>query len=316
MTSSGMLRGTTTAPEATTTGPGAAMGPRLEAGPGRHHGSRRRRAPRWLRRTGMYTLLTLIGAVALWPCLFLLSTAFKPPTQDVFTDPPSLIPLPPVLTWIVNAWTEVPFPLYLLNSTLYVAVGVPLFVLVSAMTAYPLASMRFRGRTLMFFVFLSTMFVPTELMIIPRFLVVSQLDLTSTYAGVVLPGVLNAFGIFLLRQAFAAVPPELAEAARLDGCSELRLFWSVMLPVVRPTLAIASIFGFIFIWNDFIWPLVVLNDDSKYPIALGVAYLSGIAGTDTRTLSAGTVLSLVPVVVFFILLQRQVLEGAKGAVKG
>jgi putative chitobiose transport system permease protein len=102
----------------------------------------------------------------------------------------------------------------------------------------------------------------------------------------------------------------------MDWCGQFRLFWTIMLPVARPTLAIASIFGFIFIWNDFIWPLVVLNDDSKYPIALGVAYLSGIAGTDVRTLSAGTVLSLVPVVVFFILLQRHVLEGAKGAVKG
>jgi len=268
------------------------------------------------RKLGTYALLVLIALVFLWPCLFLLATALKPATQDVFSFPPTLIPKPPVLTWFANAWTDVPFPRYLLNSTLYVALGVPLFVLVSAMTAYPLATMRFRGRTVMFFVFLSTMFVPTELMLIPRFLVVSQLDLTSTYAGVVLPGVLSAFGIFLLRQAFASVPSELAEAARLDGCGEFRLFWSVMLPVVRPTLAIASIFGFIFIWNDFIWPLVVLNDDSKYPIALGVAYLSGIAGTDTRTLSAGTVLSLVPIVVFFVLLQRHVLEGAKGAVKG
>jgi putative chitobiose transport system permease protein len=274
------------------------------------------RGRRQLRRAGTYLLLALIGVVFLWPCLFLLSTALKPATQDVFTDPPSLVPHPPVSTWFANAWTEVPFPRYLLNSALYVAIGVPLFVLVSAMTAYPLATMRFRGGTLMFFVFLSTMFVPSELMLIPRFLVVSQLDLTSTYAGVVLPGVLSAFGVFLLRQAFATIPNELAEAARLDGCGEFRLFWSVMLPVARPTLAIASIFGFIFIWNDFIWPLVVLNDDTKYPIALGVAYLAGITGTDVRTLSAGTVLSLVPVVVFFILLQRQVLEGAKGAVKG
>ena len=280
--------------------------------------ARRRRglSPKRLRRAGSYVLLVAVAVIVLWPFLFLLSTALKPATQDVFSFPPTLIPHPPVITWFRDAWTEIPFPRYLLNSLLYVAFGLPLFVIVSAMTAYPLATMRFRGRTLMFFVFLSTMFVPAELMLIPRFLVVSRLGLTNTYAGVVLPGVLSAFGIFLLRQAFASVPPELAEAARLDGCGELRLFWNVMLPVVRPTLAIASIFGFIFIWNDFIWPLVVLNDNSKYPIALGVAYLSGISGTDTRTLSAGTVISLVPIVLFFIVLQRQVLEGAKGAVKG
>lgn len=275
--------------------------------------ARRRRTAR---RVGRYVLLVAIAVVFVWPFLFLLATALKPATQDVFSFPPTLIPKPPVVDWLKDAWTEIPFPRYLLNSLLYVVGGVPLFVLVSALTAYPLARMRFRGRTLMFFVFLSTMFVPTELMLIPRFLVVNQIGLTDNYAGVVLPGVLSAFGVFLLRQAFAAVPHELAEAARLDGCGEWRLFWNVMLPVVRPSLAIAAIFGFIFVWNDFIWPLVVLNSDARFPIALGVAYLSGISGTDARTLSAGTVISLVPVVVFFVILQRHVLEGAKGAVKG
>jgi putative chitobiose transport system permease protein len=278
---------------------------------------RRRRGTRWtVRRIGVYLLLAAIAVVFVWPFLFLLATAFKAPTQDVYSFPPSLIPRPPVLTWLHNAWTQIPFPRYLLNSLLYVLGGVPLFVLISAMTAYPLATASFRGSKVMFFAILSTMFVPAELMLIPRFLVANQLGLTNTYAGVILPGVLSAFGVFLLRQAFAAVPAELGEAARLDGCGEWRVFWTVMLPVVRPTLAISAIFGFIFIWNDFLWPLVVLNDDTKYPIALGIAYLTGISGTDTRTLSAGTLLSLVPIVVFFLLLQRQILEGAKGAVKG
>lgn len=273
-------------------------------------------AARTRARAGRYVLLVAVAAVFVWPFLFLLATALKPAVQDVFSFPPTLVPHPPVGTWFRNAWTEIPFPRYLLNSLLYVLGGVPLFVLVSAMTAYPLGTMVFRGRTFLFFVFLSTMFVPAELMLIPRFLVVNQIGLTNSYAGVVLPGVLSAFGVFLLRQAFAAVPRELAEAARLDGCGEWRLFWNVMLPVARPSLAIAAIFGFIFVWNDFIWPLVVLNSDSKFPIALGVAYLSGISGTDARTLSAGTVISLVPIVVFFVILQRHVLEGAKGAVKG
>lgn len=278
--------------------------------------SKLRRRARVARKVRGYALLVAIGIVFVWPFLYLLATALKPATQDVFTFPPSLVPHPPVGTWFRDAWTEIPFPHYLLNSLLYVLGGVPLFVLVSAMVAYPLATMSFRGRTVTFFMFLSTMFVPTELMLIPRFLVVNQIHLTNTYPGVILPGVLSAFGVFLLRQAFASVPRELSEAARLDGCGEWRLFWNVMVPVVRPSLAITAIFGFIFVWNDFIWPLVVLNDNSKYPIALGVAYLSGISGTDARTLSAGTVISLVPIVVFFVILQRQVLEGAKGAVKG
>lgn len=265
---------------------------------------------------GRYLLLTAIALLFAWPFLYLLATAFKSADQDVFSFPPSLVPHPAVGTWFHDAWVDVPFPHYLLNSLLYVLGGVPLFVIVSAMTAYPLATMRFRGRSLMFLVFLSTMFVPPELMLIPRFLVVTDLHFTNNYLGVVLPGVLSAFGIFMLRQAFAAVPRELAEAARIDGCGEWRVFWNVMLPVVRPTLAISAIFGFIFVWNDFIWPLVVLNDNSKYPVALGVAYLAGISGADARTLAAGTVISLVPIVAFFVILQRQILEGAQGAVKG
>lgn len=294
-------------------------GPVPDAAPAPRPVARRRRRLSWpllLRASGRYLLLVAVGAVFVWPFLYMLATALKPATQDIFSFPPSLVPHPPVGQWFHDAWVDVPFPRYLLNSALYVLGGVPLFVIVSAMTAYPLATMSFRGRSVMFFAFLSTMFVPAELMLIPRFLVVNQLKFTNTYAGVVLPGVLSAFGIFLLRQAFASVPSELSEAARLDGCGEWRLFWNVMVPVVRPTLAISSIFGFIFVWNDFIWPLVVLNDDAKYPVALGVAYLSGISGTDARTLSAGTVISLVPIVVFFVILQRQVLEGAQGAVKG
>lgn len=279
----------------------------------------RLRPRRWVpraRKAGSYVLLLAVGVIFAWPFVYLLATALKSPNQDVFTFPPSLVPHPPVIRWFHEAWTDIPFPHYLLNSLLYVLGGVPLFVLVSAMVAYPLATMSFRGRTTMFFMFLSTMFVPTELMLIPRFLVVNQLHLTNTYPAVILPGVLSAFGVFLLRQAFASVPRELSESARLDGCGEWRLFWRVMLPIVRPSLAITAIFGFIFVWNDFIWPLVVLNDNAKYPIALGLAYLTGISGTDTRTLSAGTVISLVPIVVFFVILQRQILEGAKGAVKG
>jgi putative chitobiose transport system permease protein len=275
-----------------------------------------RRWARPSRKVFTYVLLLAVGAIFAWPFLYLLATGLKPATQDVFSFPPSLVPHPPVLQWFRGAWLDIPFPRYLLNSLLYVLGGVPLFVLVSAMVAYPLATMSFRGRTVAFFMFLSTMFVPTELMIIPRFLVVNQIHLTNTYPGVILPGVLSAFGVFLLRQAFASVPRELSEAARIDGCGEWRLFWQVMLPVVRPTLAITAIFGFIFVWNDFIWPLVVLNDNSKYPISLGLAYLSGVSGTDARTLSAGTVISLIPIVVFFCILQRQILEGAKGAVKG
>lgn len=278
--------------------------------------ARPRNYRRLVGRIGMYLLLSAIGLVFVGPFIIMVSSALKPATQPVFSFPPDLIPRPPVLRWAVEAWTAVPYPRFLLNSLLYCGIGIPLYLIVAALTAYPLAVMRFPGRTVFFFMLLSTMFLPGELMLIPRFLVVSDLGLADSYSGVILPGILSAFGIFLLRQAFTGVPRELSDAARIDGCGEWRVFWKVMLPSVRPTLAVMAIFGFISTWNNFIWPLVVLKDSNKYPISLGVAYLAGITGTDVRTLAAGTLISIVPVVVFFIVMQRHILEGMRGAVKG
>lgn len=263
-----------------------------------------------------YAVLTVLAVVFVAPFVVLVSAALKPATQDVFSFPPDLLPRPPVMDWFARAWTVIDFPRYLFNSVLYVGVMVPVYLIVSALTAYPLARMRFRFRTLTFFLFLSTMFLPGELMLIPRFLVVSELGLANTYAGVMLPGLLSAMGIFLLRQTFAAVPQELEDAARMDGCREWGIFWHVMLPAARPALAVLAIFGFISVWNSFIWPLVVLKDTDKYPIALALSYLTGVTGSDVRSLAAGTVISLIPVIVFFVLMQRHILEGMKGAVKG
>ncbi|HEX6683519.1 MAG TPA: carbohydrate ABC transporter permease [Candidatus Limnocylindrales bacterium] len=268
------------------------------------------------RRALMYLLLSAIAVVFIGPFLIMLSMALKPASQPVFSFPPDLIPRPPVLTWAIEAWTAVPYLRFMLNSVLYCGVGIPIYMLISALTAYPLAVMNFRGRTVVFFLILSTMFLPGELMLIPRFLVVSDLGMADSYAGVLLPGVLSAFGIFLLRQAFSGVPREIVDAARVDGCGEIRIFWRIMMPSVRPTLAVMAIFGFISTWNSFIWPLVVLKDSSKYPISLGVAYLAGVTGTDVRSMAAGTMISVIPVVIFFIIMQRHILDGMKGAVKG
>ncbi|TDE58577.1 carbohydrate ABC transporter permease [Nonomuraea mesophila] len=272
--------------------------------------------PMRLRRAGMYIVLSAIALAFVGPFLILLSAGLKPAGQAVFSFPPDIVPRPPVLDWVIEAWTAIPFPTYLLNSVIYVGVTVPLYIVVSALCAYPLALMNFRGKNLIFFAILSTMFLPSEVMLIPRFLVVSELGMADTFAGVILPGVLSAFGVFLLRQTFAGVPREVVDAARTDGCHELRIFWHVMVPAARPTLAILGIFGFISVWNSFIWPLVVLKDSAKYPVALGIAYLAGITGTDVRSLAAGTIISIIPVVIVFMIMQRHVLEGMRGAVKG
>lgn len=271
---------------------------------------------RRLRTPLLYVVLCVVAVLFVAPFALLLSTALKPSTQDAFGFPPQWIPRPPVLTWFQEAWTTIPFARYLLNSVIYEVGIIPAYLVVSALTAYPLAVMRFRGRTLFFYLFLATMFMPAEVLLIPRFMVVSQLGINDTYLGVMLPAILSAIGIFLLRQTFAAVPRDLLDAAAMDGCGHLRILWHVMVPVARPTFAVLSILGFISVWNSFIWPLVVLNDTGKYPVVLGLAFLSGIAGNDVRGLAAGTVIATVPIVVFFLILQRHILDGMSGAVKG
>jgi putative chitobiose transport system permease protein len=268
------------------------------------------------KKAGFYLLLCAIGLAFIGPFLIVLTTGFKPGSQQVYTFPPQLLPIPPVLDWARHAWTSINFPHYLWNSVLLELLTVPPYLIISALAAYPLDRLRFRARQALFVLILATMFLPSEVMLVPRFLIISRLHLVDTFAGVVLPGLFSAFGIFLLRQAFESIPRELFDAARVDGCNELRIFWRVALPQVKPTLATLTIFGFISVWNSFVWPLVVLNSDTKYPLSLGLAYLAGTFGDDPRSLAAGTVMAVLPVVAFFIAMQRHFVEGMKGAVKG
>jgi putative chitobiose transport system permease protein len=268
------------------------------------------------KKTAFYALLCAIGILFVIPFLILLASALKPLSQPVYSFPPQLVPMPPVLDWFHEAWTKISFPRYLANSAIYEVLTVPAYLVISALAAYPLARMNFRGRTALFALIVSTMFLPGEVMLVPRFLIVSQLGMVDSFAGVVLPSLLSAFGIFLLRQAFEQIPRELFDAARVDGCNEWQIFWRVAVRQVTPTLATLAIFGFISVWNSFIWPLVVLKSEDKYPIALGLAYLQGIFGDDVRSMAAGTVLATLPIVVFFIALQRHFVEGMRGAVKG
>lgn len=263
-----------------------------------------------------YAALLALALVFVGPFLYVLATALKPDSQSVFSFPPDLLPRPPVLDSFIQAWTQIPFPRYLLNSLLLVVITVPPYLAVSALAAYPLARIDFPGRRAAFLAILSTMFLPGEVMLVPRFLVTSQLGLIDSYAGVALPGILSAFGVFLLRESFAQVPGELEDAARLDGAGEFRMFWNVMLPQVRPALATVAIVGFVSVWNSFIWPLVVLRDTDKYPIALGLAYLTGLFGFNVRSLAAGTVIAVLPVIAFFLVMQRHFVDRTGGAVKG
>jgi putative chitobiose transport system permease protein len=266
---------------------------------------------------GIYVLLGAIAFVMLFPLLWLVSTSFKSPTENIFQFPPQLFPSQPTFQNFVTVWQSNPFGQYLFNSTVVAVLTVSLNLLFCSLAAYPLARADFRGRDLIFTLIVCTIMIPFQIVMIPLYILMVQMGLRNTYLGVIFPSLASAFGIFLLRQAFQGVPKELEEAARIDGCSELGLWWNVMLPAVRPALVTLAIFVFIGSWSDFLWPLIVLDRPEYYTLPLGVATLAGTFSLDWRLIAAGSVISIAPVVLLFLFMQRYIVptdtsSGVKG----
>lgn len=266
---------------------------------------------------GTYALLSAIAIGMLMPLVWLISTAFKSGSEDLFQFPPQLLPSQPTPQNFVQVWRTMPFGQYLLNSTLIAAVTVGLNLLVCALAAYPLARLEFRGREWIFAAIVATIMIPFQIVMIPLYILTVKLKLFNTYLGAIFPAIASAFGIFLLRQAFQGVPKELEEAARMDGCSELGLWWYVMLPAIRPALVTLAIFVFIGSWSDFLWPLIVLRDQELYTLPLGVARLAGQLNLNWRLVAAGSVISIAPILLFFLVMQRYIVPTEAGSgVKG
>ncbi len=273
--------------------------------------------PYWLHTMRTYGLLVAIAFVMLFPLLWLLGTSFKSQTENIFQFPPQLFPSQPTFQNFITVWQSNPFGQYLFNSTIVAVLTVSLNLLFCSLAAYPLARLNFRGRDLIFSAIVSTIMIPFQIVMIPLYILTVQLGLKNTYLGVIFPSIASAFGIFLLRQAFQGVPKELEEAARIDGCSELGLWWNVMLPAVRPALVTLAIFVFIGSWSDFLWPLIVLDRPEYYTLPLGVANLAGTFSLDWRLIAAGSVISIAPVLILFLFVQRYIVPTDTGSgVKG
>ncbi|MBW4521466.1 MAG: carbohydrate ABC transporter permease [Scytolyngbya sp. HA4215-MV1] len=266
---------------------------------------------------GVYALLMTIAIAMLIPLVWLISTSLKSPTEDIFQFPPHLLPSQPTMQNFVEVWQTNPFGRYLLNSTLVAMLTVCLNLLFCSLAAYPLARLDFWGRDSIFTAVVATIMIPFQIVMIPLYILTVQLGLKNSYLGIIFPAIASAFGIFLLRQAFQGVPKELEEAARIDGCSELGLWWCVMLPSVRPALVTLAIFVFIGSWSDFLWPLIVLDDPNYYTLPLGVASLAGTFSLDWRLIAAGSVISIAPILLFFLVMQRYIVPTETGSgVKG
>lgn len=264
-----------------------------------------------------YVGLLLVTAFTIAPFLWLLSTALKSSGENIFAYPPNWIPQHITLDNFVRVFDSQPFFRYLANSVIVAALSVVFNVLFASLAAYPLARIAFTGRTLIFGVLLASMMIPFQLLMIPVYELAITLGLQNSYLGLVLPHACTAFGIFFMRQAFANIPTSIEEAALMDGVSRLKIWWHVMMPLVKPSLATLAIFSFIASWGDFLWPLIIIDQPTLFTLPLGVNRLASTFSLDWRLVAAGAIFSLIPILVFFTFAQRYFIEGAmKGAVKG
>jgi len=262
-------------------------------------------------------VLLLVAVLMLMPLLWLVSTSLKGAAENIFTSPPALFPSQPSLAAYGQLFAANPMLTYLRNSALVSAVAVLANLLFCSLAAYPLARLRFRGRGLVLALVVATILIPFQVVMIPLYLLMVQLGLRNSLWALILPQAATAFGIFLLRQSFLGVPVELEEAARIDGCSPLGEWWNVMIPAARSDLITLAMFVFIGSWSDFLWPMIILDDPGLYTLPLGLQQLASSFSLDWRLVAAGSVVSILPVLVLFILLQRFILPNASGdAVKG
>ena len=262
-------------------------------------------------------LLILLAMAVLVPLLWLVSTSLKGPAEDIFTSPPSLFPTQPSLDAYGRLFRDNPLWTYIFNSSVVSFLAVVANLLFCSLAAYPLARMRFLGRGLVLALVVATILIPFQVVMIPLYLLMVQLGLRNTLMALVIPQAATAFGLYLLRQSLLGVPVELEEAARIDGCSKLGEWWNVMIPAAKADLITLAMFVFIGTWSDFLWPLVILDDPGLFTLPLGLQQLASSFSLDWRIVAAGSVVSILPVLVMFVLLQRFILPNASGdAVKG
>ncbi|MFG3531858.1 carbohydrate ABC transporter permease [Streptomyces sp. NPDC047917] len=271
------------------------------------------------RRLGRYVVRLLLAAgavVSLVPFLWM-AIAATHSTSDLFHSPPPFLPGGRLLDNLVRLQDTIGFGRVLLNSVGIAVVHTALSSLISAMCGYGLAKYRFRGRGLLLGVVLATMMIPFQVLLVPLFQMMASVGWIDSYQAVILPFLANSFGILLMRQSFVDFPDELLESARIDGSGELRTFYRVVLPCVRPQLGALVIFTFMAQWNSFIWPLLMLNSEDKYTVPVALNTLTGLSHVDYSGLMLGSLLATLPLMLLFLLFQRQFVAGLLGgAVKG
>lgn len=272
---------------------------------------RPRRQRRWTRKnTVLFVLGAVLGLMTIFPLVWMISGAFKPPDE---VNGAALLPSKPTLDNFVYVLTQVPFPRYMLNSFVVSAVITLLALWFHSMAAYALARLRFPGRETLFLLIFSTMLVSLPVILIPTFIVVRTLGMVDSYAGLIIPATFNAFGIFLLRQFYVALPAELEEAALIDGASYWRIYRSVILPLSRPILAALTVFFFLTNWNSFVWPLTITSNPDLRVVQLGIATFQQQYQADWNYVLAAATIAALPTLLVFFFFQRQIVESIKSS---
>ncbi|APC40449.1 carbohydrate ABC transporter permease [Clostridium estertheticum] len=254
-------------------------------------------------------IILIIGAIAmLIPFIWMILTSLKTLTES--TSLPITI-IPKSFKWgnYVDVWNQLPFAKFYINTMLMIFFRVIGSVFFSAMAAYALARIEFPGKNFFFMLILIQMMIPGQIFIIPQYAIISKLGLLNTVTALVIPGIISAFGTFLLRQFFIGIPKELEEAAILDGCNRWQVFWKVMLPLTRSGLVALGIFTSVFAYKDLMWPLIVNMSLDKMPLAAGMASLQGQYSTNFPQLMSGSMIAIWPMLIIFIIFQKQFIEG-------
>jgi multiple sugar transport system permease protein len=252
----------------------------------------------------LHLLLAPVAALFALPFVQMFLTALTP-RAEINRFPPRFIPEHLTLEGFTRLFQESDILRWTLNTVLVSGAGVLSHLVLCSLAGYGFARLKFPGRTFGFVAVVATIMIPTQLLMVPTYVMFSRLGLIDTLGAAIVPWLASAFGIFLMRQFFLSLPAELEEAAILDGCSRLAVFWRVVLPLAKPALATLAIFTLLSSWNDLVWPLIAINDPSSFTLQLGITNFQGARRTDWSLLMAGNVIATLPLIVFFVVAQKQ-----------
>ncbi len=264
--------------------------------------------PRSARRAGQSALALALGVLAAFPLLWMVSIALRSQGAGGITD---LLPSDPTLDNFAYLLTRFPFPRYIVNSLFVSATITVVALLFHSMAAYALARLRFPGREAVFMSIFATLLVALPVILVPLFIIVRELGMTNSYAGLIVPVTFNAFGIFLLRQFYLGIPRELEEAAALDGAGYWRIYWHVILPLSRPILGALTVFFFLANWNSFLWPVTITRDQSLWVVQIAISTFHSQYGAEWGYVMAASTIAALPTILLFLLFQRRIVESIK-----